>query len=249
MHYFINDGPKPWSPLSLPWQWNRCLLHAPFRTWKTPFSPTARAPPLLTDSTKLNRAKHTLENLINIVWKYNWGLTGAWIFHFEPKISPLIYEKDLVLQTTMTVKINVNLSYASPHNLQRFFQKCFMSPLHTSRDSCKSLQYSHPSLFQFSTGCKRDQKHRTHLGFKILRKVLELHVKTEVWFPLGSGFVSTQVVTHQLMASPWIFKSKVFTQVVLWYKNTHLAQQLRCSQPVQRFYKLVKRNQIKTAII
>lgn len=227
------------------------LLHAPFPTWKTPFSPTSPALPLLTDSTKLNCTKHTLENLINIVWKYNWGLTGAWIFHFEAKISPLIYEKDLVLQTTMTVKINVNLSYAFPHNLQSLFSKVlYVTTAHITRQSCKHLKIlPSPALFRFSTGCRRAQKHLTRLGFKIPRKVSELHVKTEACFTLGSGFVSTWLLAHQLIASPWIFKSKVFTKVVSWYKNTHLTWQLFCSQPVQHFYKLVKRNQIKLAII
>lgn len=149
------------------------LLHAPFPTWKTPFSPTSWALPLLTDSTKLNCTKHTLENLINIVWKYNWGLTGAWIFHSEAKISPLIYEKDLVLQTTMTVKINVNLSHAFPHNLQSlFWTVLYVTTAHITTQSCKNLKIlPSPAFFRFSTGCKRHQKPPTHLGFKIRRKV------------------------------------------------------------------------------
>lgn len=121
-------------------------MHAPFPTWKTPPSPPSQALPLLTDSTKLNCTKHTSENLINIVWKYNWGLTEAWIFHFEAKISALIYGEDLVLQIAMTAEINVNPSYAFPHKLQSLSA---VSPGHTSPGrAAETPRHSQPCSFQ-----------------------------------------------------------------------------------------------------
>lgn len=86
-----------------------------------------------------------------------------------------------MLQTTMTVKINVNLSYAFPQNLQSLFSKAlYVTTAHITRQSCTNLKIlPSPALFKFSTGCKRHQKHLTRLGFKILRKVFELHIKTE----------------------------------------------------------------------
>lgn len=80
----------------------------------------------------------------------------------------------------MTVKINVNLSYAFPHNLQSLFSKVFyVTTAHIARQSRRDLKkLPPPALFRFSTGCKRDQKHLPPLGFKILRKVFELHAKT-----------------------------------------------------------------------
>jgi len=81
----------------------------------------------------------------------------------------------------MTVKINVNLSYAFPHNLQSLFSKVlYVTTAHITRQCCKNLKLPpSPALFRFSTGCERHQKHLTRLGFKILRKVFELHVETE----------------------------------------------------------------------
>lgn len=184
MHwYFIKSGPKPRAPLTCPGS-AASSLHAPFPTWKTPPSPPSQALPLLTDSTKLNCTKHTSENLINIVWKYNWGLTGAWIFHFEAKISALIYEKDLVLQIAMTVEINVNPSYAFPLNLQSLSWHCCVSPGHTSPGrAAETPDIPSPALSRLSTGCKRDQKHPTHLGCKILRKVWATHRDWALAYP------------------------------------------------------------------
>lgn len=109
------------------------------------FQPHSPALPPLTDSTKLNCTKHTLENLINIIWKYNWGLAGAGIFHFEAQILPLIYEQDLVLQTTMPAKINVNPSYAFPQNLQSLSSKVLC--VTTANITDKASRYSHPLRF------------------------------------------------------------------------------------------------------
>lgn len=187
--YFIKSGPKPRAPLTCPGS-AASSVHAPFPTWKTPPSPPSPALPLLTDSTKLNCTKHTSENLINIVWKYNWGLTEAWIFHFEAKISALIYGEDLVLQIAMTAEINVNPSYAFPHKLQSLSA---VSPGHTSPGrAAETPKHPSPALSRLS---KRDQKHPTHLGCKILRRVGAAHRGWALAYPWIRFCVNTALGT------------------------------------------------------
>lgn len=234
MHwYFIKSGPKPRAPLTCPGS-AASSLHAPFPTWKTPPSPPSQALPLLTDSTKLNCTKHTSENLINIVWKYNWGLTGAWIFHFEAKISALIYEKDLVLQIAMTVEINVNPSYAFPLNLQSLSRQCCVSPGHTSPGrAAETPRYSQPLLFPGSAPAAKGIRSIQHIwGAKSCGR-FELHIETEPWLTLGSGFVSTWLLTRQLMAWSWIFKSKVLPKVVLQHQNSSPTAVILLSVPTE----------------
>lgn len=122
-----------------------------------------------------------------------------------------------------------------------FLPKCFVSPLQTSLT--KPPGTPTPCAFQVHHWLP---KRSEAFGVQTEER-FELCVKTEACFTLGSGFLSPWLLTHQLIASPWIFKSEVFTKVVLWYKNTHLTQPLFCSQPIQH-YKWVRRNQIKTAI-
>lgn len=234
MHwYFIKSGPKPRAPLTCPGS-AASSLHAPFPTWKTPPSPPSQALPLLTDSTKLNCTEHTSENLINIVWKYNWGLTGAWIFHFEAKISALIYEKDLVLQIAMTVEINVNPSYAFPLNLQSLSQQCCVSPGHTSPGrAAETPRYSQPCSSQAQHRLQKGSETSNTFGVQNPAEGLSYTSRLSLGLPLdqvlcqhGSWHISWWLGHEYLRAkcSPKLF----------YNTRTHLPLQLFCFQSLQK---------------
>lgn len=61
----------------------------------------------------------------------------------------------------------------------------------------------------------------------------ELNIETEPWLTLGSGFVSTRLLAHQLMAWSWIFKSKVLPEVVLQHQNSSPTAVILLSVPTE----------------